>query len=220
MKDHPPDHPGPRVRELRLAAGMSQDDLAAASETKKSVISRIETGESVGRFETLQSLARALGVHVSALFGGEPGAASGIPLGAEVTSEVGLVGPTVSTMLHGGRGYAAPSENVPVTGAGPGWFAARVSAEAPLTVTLDTSPPVAHDLRPGDVLVFRPVADDEVIVPGRIVWVTRDDESELRVWRTLDRHTWCWPFDRTSQRPERAEEWTVRGVMVELRRSG
>lgn len=216
----PPEHPGHAVLRLRLALGITQDELARRSGLLKSAISRIENMESVGRLDTLMSLARALGVHVSTLFGAASSGENAIPLGAEVTSEVGMVGPTVSTMLHGGRGYAAPTETVPVTGAGPGWFAARVSAEAPLTATLDTSPPVAHDLRPGDVLVFRPVADDEVIVPGRIVWVTRDDESELRVWRTLDRHTWCWPFDRTSQRPERAEEWTVRGVMVELRRSG
>lgn len=209
------------MRELRLARGMSQDDLAAASGIKKSVISRIETGDSVGRFETLQGVAQALGVHISSLFGAAAPAAPAIPLGAEVTAEVGLVGPTVSTMLHGGRGYAAATQTVPVADAGPGWFAARVATEAPLTATLDTSPPVAHDLRPGDVLVFRPLEDGEVITPGRVVWVTRgEDESELRVWRELDRHAWCWPFDLAGQRPERAAEWTVRAVMVEQRRRG
>jgi len=218
-----PNRPGPTIKTLREAMGWSQVDLAKRSGVSKQAISKMEAHDSdhVGRLDSLHRLAEALGVHVSTLFGADatPSAVGGIPLGAEVTSEVGLVGPTVSTLLHGGRGYAAPTETVAVTGAGPGWFAARVATEAPLTATLDTSPPVAHDLRPGDVLVFRPLEDGEVITPGRVVWVTRgEDESELRVWRELDRHTWCWPFDRTGQRPERADEWTVRCVMVEQRR--
>lgn len=216
-----PDRPGKRIRELREERGWSQVDLAKRSGVSKQAISKIEAPDSdhVGRFDSLHKLAAALGVHISNLFGAAPNGPPAIPLGAEVTSAVGLVGPTVSTMLHGGRGYAAPTETVPVAVAGPGWFAARVSAEAPLTATLDTSPPVAHDLRPGDVLVFRPVEDGESIATGRIVWVTRgEDESELRVWRELDRKSWCWPFDRTLQRPERADEWAVRGVLLEQRR--
>lgn len=216
-----PDRPGKRIRELREERGWSQVDLAKRSGVSKQAISKIEAQDSdhVGRFDSLHKLAAALGVHISNLFGAAPSATPGIPLGAEVTSEVGLVGPTVSTILLGGRGYSAPRETVPVADAGAGWFAARVASVGPLTAALDTSPPVAHDLRPGDVLVFRPLEDGEVIAPGRVVWVTRgEEESELRVWRELDRHTWCWPFDRTGQRPERADEWTVRGLMVELRR--
>jgi transcriptional regulator with XRE-family HTH domain len=217
-----PDRPGKRIRELREERGWSQVDLAKRSGVSKQAISKIEAPDSdhVGRFDSLHKLAAALGVHISNLFGAAPTATPGIPLGAEVTSEVGLVGSTVSTIIHGThRGYSTPKETVPVADARAGWFAARVATEASLTATLDTSPPVAHDLRPGDVLVFRPLEDGEVIAPGRVVWVTRgEDESELRVWRELDRKSWCWPFDGTDQRPERADEWTVRGMMVELRR--
>lgn len=218
-----PDRPGKRIRELREERGWSQVDLAKRSGVSKQAISKIEAPDSdhVGRFDSLHKLAAALGVHISNLFGAAPTATPSIPLGAAVTAEVGLVGPTVSTILHGGRGYAAPKETVAVADGGPGWFAARVTTEAPLTATLDTSPPVEHDLRPGDVLVFRPVEDGDVLAPGCVVWVTRgEDESELRVWRVLDRRFWAWPFEKTVQRPEPADEWVVRAVMVEQRRRG
>lgn len=220
MKDHPPDHPGPRLRELRVAAGMSQDELAELSDTRKSVISRIETGESVGRFETLQALAKALGVHISELFGANAPAPRSLDLACALDGRGQLTGPAVTRVLTPGvRLFVPEVKSIVVGESGPSWLAAVVTATAPLVATLDTTPRVAHDLRPGDVLVLRPLAADEELAPGRIVWATRgEEESELRVWRELDRRTWLWPFEGTGQRPETTDGWTVRAVVVEQRR--
>lgn len=218
-----PDRPARRVRELREAKGWSQVDLAKRSGVSKQSISKIEDLDTdhVGRFSTLLALAEALGVHVSNLFGGaDHGPQNRLPVAAEVDAKGALLGPAVATaLLRIGRNYAKPSEWIEAGEADTGWFAARVSSETPLLATLDTTLQVSHDLRPGDTLVLRPIADGEVITPGRIVWVTRaEDESELRVWRELDRRNWLWPFDNTEQRPEPADGWTVRAALFEQRR--
>jgi DNA-binding XRE family transcriptional regulator len=58
---------GERVRQSRLAAGMTQDRLARAAGIGRVTLVRIEQGEQSPRYETLTALASALGRSVSEL---------------------------------------------------------------------------------------------------------------------------------------------------------
>ncbi|MFP4166850.1 MAG: helix-turn-helix domain-containing protein [Opitutales bacterium] len=49
------------LREARKGAGVTQDELAAAIHTKKSVISRLENQASDAKISTLRKVAQALG---------------------------------------------------------------------------------------------------------------------------------------------------------------
>lgn len=60
---------GPKVRELREAAGLSQEDLAHQAKISTSTLSRIERGTYQPRLDTLNKLAQALGVPVADLLG-------------------------------------------------------------------------------------------------------------------------------------------------------
>lgn len=61
---------GARIRELRGAAGLTQEALAERAGSKVETISRIETAASVPDLDSLVRLARALGLPVHALFPG------------------------------------------------------------------------------------------------------------------------------------------------------
>ena len=52
---------GERVREMRTAAGMTQEQLAAAAEIGRVTLVRLESGEQSPRYETLVAIARGLG---------------------------------------------------------------------------------------------------------------------------------------------------------------
>ncbi len=60
---------GAMVRHHRLAAGLSQQELADRIGKTSVTVSRIETGKSATKFDGLSSLAEALGVEVRDLFG-------------------------------------------------------------------------------------------------------------------------------------------------------
>ena len=60
---------GDRVRELRLAAAMTQDDLAEHCGLFRTYLSRIETGRANPTLTMIHALAASLGVPVVALFG-------------------------------------------------------------------------------------------------------------------------------------------------------
>lgn len=60
-----------RLRALRLAAGMTQSQLAKASGLDQSFISRLEHGTSDVKLSTMLAIAEALGLKPSALI--EPG---------------------------------------------------------------------------------------------------------------------------------------------------
>lgn len=60
---------GARVRELRLAAGMTQDDLSERCGLFRTYVSRIETGQANPTLTMIHALAVSLGVPVPALFG-------------------------------------------------------------------------------------------------------------------------------------------------------
>lgn len=59
-----------RIKELREASGMSQEELAKAAGVSRGILSRIECAEDTvtTTTRTLQKIADVLGVKVSALF--------------------------------------------------------------------------------------------------------------------------------------------------------
>jgi len=52
---------GKRMREMRTAAGMTQDQLATAAGIGRVTLVRLESGEQSRRYETLVAIAKALG---------------------------------------------------------------------------------------------------------------------------------------------------------------
>ncbi len=60
---------GDRIRELRLAVGMTQEDLAERCGLFRTYMSRIETGKANPTLTMIHALADSLGVSVPALFG-------------------------------------------------------------------------------------------------------------------------------------------------------
>lgn len=56
---------GIKLRELRLAKGMSQKDLAVAAGTRQQNITKWENGETKPLFDAVISLAKALGVRTA-----------------------------------------------------------------------------------------------------------------------------------------------------------
>lgn len=73
MPEHtrPNDLPGTRVRDIRLARGLTQEQLAERAGLSLAVVKKIEQGGN-GRLDTYHALARALKVRTSSLF--DPGA--------------------------------------------------------------------------------------------------------------------------------------------------
>jgi transcriptional regulator with XRE-family HTH domain len=60
---------GQRIRELRLLAGLTQDDLAERCGLFRTYMSRIETGQANPTLTMIHALASSLGVEVPVLFG-------------------------------------------------------------------------------------------------------------------------------------------------------
>lgn len=60
-------HLGKRVRHFRIAAGLSQEELAFRAEMKRSYVSDLERGTRNPSVRALKRLATALGVHPSDL---------------------------------------------------------------------------------------------------------------------------------------------------------
>jgi transcriptional regulator with XRE-family HTH domain len=61
---------GKEVKSLRLARGMTAQELAAKARLSKGMLSRIESGAATPSFSTLSSLSASLGVPVARLFAG------------------------------------------------------------------------------------------------------------------------------------------------------
>lgn len=59
---------GDRVRELRLASGMSQEDLAEASGLHRTYVSSLERGQRNVGLDNIVALASALKIELSRLF--------------------------------------------------------------------------------------------------------------------------------------------------------
>jgi DNA-binding XRE family transcriptional regulator len=62
---------GKKVKSLRLARMMSQQELAAAADTRQALVSSIESGDANPTLDSLIKLADAFGVEVGELFGTE-----------------------------------------------------------------------------------------------------------------------------------------------------
>jgi XRE family transcriptional regulator, regulator of sulfur utilization len=60
---------GPVIRQTRTARGMTLDQLAAASNVSKSMLSQIERGQANPTFAVLWGITRALGLEISDLAG-------------------------------------------------------------------------------------------------------------------------------------------------------
>ena len=67
---HPNAQFGSRLRELRLKAGMSQEELAHRSGIDRTFVGRMERGERGVSLETLVKLGRVLGISASELIQG------------------------------------------------------------------------------------------------------------------------------------------------------
>ena len=72
---------GERIRVLRQAAGMTQDDLAERCGLFRTYMSRIETGKANPTLTMIHALAQSLDVPVTALFDvSRPAPAKGVPV--------------------------------------------------------------------------------------------------------------------------------------------
>lgn len=58
-----------KLKEIRLARGMTQQQLADASGVTQSMICRLESGEAMPSVETLKALSKALGCTPNDLMG-------------------------------------------------------------------------------------------------------------------------------------------------------
>jgi transcriptional regulator with XRE-family HTH domain len=58
---------GEALRRVRLAAGLTQEQLALEADVQRNFISLIETGQNQPTISTIAKLARALGMKASAL---------------------------------------------------------------------------------------------------------------------------------------------------------
>ena len=82
MEDHRK-QVGARIRSLREAKGMSQEDLAHAAHVSHKTVSRWETGRNVGYATNIKALAKALGVEPKDITGEPPA-----PLGLGASSDL------------------------------------------------------------------------------------------------------------------------------------
>ena len=66
---------GARIRELRVAAGLSQEHLASKCGLHRTYVGGVERGERNVGLLNIHAIAKALGVHVDTLFRETPKAA-------------------------------------------------------------------------------------------------------------------------------------------------
>ncbi|MCC6224697.1 MAG: LexA family transcriptional regulator [Thermoleophilia bacterium] len=169
-----PPGPGRAIRALREARGWTATQLARRARVNQSTLSRIESGETLsGRAGTIDRLALALGVHVSAIMGREPPPRA-VPIDLpEQRHQVQLV----RVPTHAGRdwttqtiGWEATGETVAVDeqdARGRQLLAARVLGEC-----------MVPDVMPGDVVVFD--AWNRMPQNGEMVVVTHERELLVR----------------------------------------
>lgn len=96
-----------RVREARLRAHLSQDELADKSGLARPTISKIERGETLPSGLSCQKIADALGVHVSEIFPDEFDVDSNLSFSSTATSKIlGIAVVNGSMVAAGVRGTA------------------------------------------------------------------------------------------------------------------
>jgi transcriptional regulator with XRE-family HTH domain len=171
---------GRQLRRLRREAGQTLEQLAAGSAVSKSMISKIERGESQPTTPVLGRLAEALHVGISDLVGPFPGerpvkgkAAVVIRAARQPAfrdAGTGFVRRSLSPPRAGGRVDIARNE-LPPRGQS-GVFVAHdgtveehvIVIRGSLTVLLDGA---AHELEQGDVLWFRAGVSHRFVNRGR-----------------------------------------------------
>lgn len=122
-KSSPPPGMGTRIKVLREARGLSQDDLAAAAEVSRQTIGKIESGKADTGAASLMAIARKLEVRLDDLaFGGHVSQATTAAIQRFAKSiEAGKVNPTptelallasLPTAAWGGREDPTPGSLV------------------------------------------------------------------------------------------------------------
>ncbi|WP_298213954.1 helix-turn-helix domain-containing protein [Acidocella sp.] len=76
-KQPPPETVGARIRALRLAANMTQDELAAKLSVSRSAIAQWETDRAGQIRENIEKIAKALNTSLGYLVSGETGSLTG-----------------------------------------------------------------------------------------------------------------------------------------------
>jgi transcriptional regulator with XRE-family HTH domain len=114
---------GQRLRELRVNAGMSQSDLEVVSGIPKARLSRYENGHVAPSINTLERLARALGVSEAALLGDQRALLEELfnvlyAQGLRITSseQAARLGKAIADIVHAIGLQEAVEEAEPVTG--------------------------------------------------------------------------------------------------------
>jgi len=157
---------GAQLKRLRRAGGMTLEALATRSGVSRSMISKIERGESQPTTPVVGRLAEALEVGISTLVGAYPGTQQHATeqvfrAGAQpvfVDAETGFERRSLSPVAEG-RGVDVAMNRLPPFGLS-GVFVAHsplveehvVALKGRLRVRLDTR---HYDLAPGDALYFR-----------------------------------------------------------------
>ena len=129
-------HFGNRLRETRLAAGLSQSELEEISGIPKARLSRYENGHVEPSIQTLARLARALNVSEASLLGDHRAVMEDF---FRVLEERGV---TISTKEQGGRLAQAVADMVQALG-GIESVAGPAAAAPDVTVRTDAPAPIA-----------------------------------------------------------------------------
>jgi repressor LexA len=151
---------GLRVRALRLAAGLSQNDLAEKLETTKATISKIENSAIQPSPVWAERLAKQLGADPSDLLFGAPTSSANVMMFGSTSASSSSRSTSVTMvpiigMIAAGNWREAiqtPEGHIAVAGASPHMFALRVFGDsidkiAPdgSYVTIDPTMPGLHD---------------------------------------------------------------------------
>ncbi len=207
-------HPGPRIRELRTAAGLTLAELGKAAGVQPSQLSRVESKK--GDFNTTQiaRIARALGATVGSLYGEVSAAAyPSVQVERGVRADGLVECDTVRRLL----GYPEwhPEVEAPrpqlvtidVPGADSSWFVLEVIEQQAGTA-----------VEVGDLIICRPQRD---AAPGAIVVAGSPDHPAPRLGRLrqVDHEVVVWPFTATGAliQPGKAG-WRILAQAVRLRR--
>ena len=103
--------PGRRLQEARLAARLTQAELAARARVSRALVSAVEAGRHLPRVDAALALAEALGTTAAALFGSERpapvDAISGLAAAPGTAVRIGFVGAQAVTTpaRHGDEGW-------------------------------------------------------------------------------------------------------------------
>ena len=180
---HEEERTGGRIRALRKARGLTQGELAARIDMKKSIVSDWESGKREPKMEALRRIAAALDADVGALIGlavpgpspderepeapREPSGARPLPANLKPLSGLHVQRvPLIGRVAAGAPIMAEEDYETVVT--------APVKCDCALEVRGDSMSPIYES---GDIVYIRRVSD---VADGRIAVVLLDDEAALK----------------------------------------